>query len=90
MNILFYMTILLFQPIFNMAYMYYTIWTIKNRSWGGPRVNNEILDNEILDNLNPTYSLESNLHQLTENDSRESYESRESLEFPDKIQIVIV
>lgn len=41
MNILFYMTILIFQPVFNMIYMYYTIWTIKETGWGGPRVDNK-------------------------------------------------
>ena len=38
MNILFYFTILAFQPIFNMMYMYYTIYTLRDRTWGGVRV----------------------------------------------------
>jgi cellulose synthase/poly-beta-1,6-N-acetylglucosamine synthase-like glycosyltransferase len=38
MNFVFYLAILLFQPILSMMYMYYTIWTIKQKSWGGIRV----------------------------------------------------
>jgi cellulose synthase/poly-beta-1,6-N-acetylglucosamine synthase-like glycosyltransferase len=38
MNILFYICIILFQPIFNMLYMYYTIYDIRVQSWGGVRI----------------------------------------------------
>jgi chitin synthase len=38
MNIIFYIVILLIQPIISMMYMYYTIWTMRERSWGGARV----------------------------------------------------
>ena len=38
MNVVFYVIIVLLQPIFNMLYMYYTIFTIKQQTWGGIRV----------------------------------------------------
>lgn len=38
MNILFYIMIIALQPIFNMLFMYYTIYNFKKRSWGGIRV----------------------------------------------------
>jgi chitin synthase len=38
MNIFFYFMIVLIQPIFSMMYMYYTIYNIRTRSWGGVRV----------------------------------------------------
>jgi chitin synthase len=41
MNILFYFMILAIQPILSMMYMYYTIWTMKDLSWGGARVEKE-------------------------------------------------
>jgi len=41
MNFLFYIVILIFQPILSMMYMYYTIWTINQKSWGGARVENQ-------------------------------------------------
>lgn len=49
MNLVFYITILLCQPILNMMYMYYTIWTIKQKSWGGIRVNEP---KRVLDEIN--------------------------------------
>lgn len=41
MNFIFYFAILLLQPIFSMLYMYYTILTIKKKSWGGIRIDKE-------------------------------------------------
>ena len=41
MNIVFYITIIFLQPLFSMAYLYYTIWTIRQKSWGGVRVEQE-------------------------------------------------
>jgi chitin synthase len=38
MNIIFYIIFSILQPISNMIYRYYTIWNIKERSWGGVRV----------------------------------------------------
>jgi chitin synthase len=38
MNILSYCAIVFLQPILSMMYMYYTIWTIRQKSWGGIRV----------------------------------------------------
>jgi chitin synthase len=36
-NIIFYLSILAIQPMFNMMYMYYSIYTFNKRSWGGIR-----------------------------------------------------
>ena len=47
MNMVFYITILLLQPLFNTAYMYYTIWTIKQKSWGGVRVETKKEPDEV-------------------------------------------
>lgn len=38
MNIVFYILIIVLQPIFSMMFMYYTIATAKQRTWGGVRV----------------------------------------------------
>lgn len=38
MNMVFYLMIVVLQPIFSMMFMYYTIYTIKTKSWGGVRV----------------------------------------------------
>jgi chitin synthase len=38
MNIVSYCAIVFLQPILSMMYMYYTIWTIRQKSWGGIRV----------------------------------------------------
>jgi cellulose synthase/poly-beta-1,6-N-acetylglucosamine synthase-like glycosyltransferase len=46
MNIIFYLVILLIQPIISMMYMYYTIWTMRQRSWGGARVEARVSDIE--------------------------------------------
>ena len=37
MNIPFYLLFIIFQPIINMVYMYYTIFHINENSWGGVR-----------------------------------------------------
>jgi chitin synthase len=42
MNIIFYPVILFVQPILGMIYTYYTIYTFKQRSWGGVRVEKQI------------------------------------------------
>jgi cellulose synthase/poly-beta-1,6-N-acetylglucosamine synthase-like glycosyltransferase len=47
MNILFYVMILAIQPIFSMMYLYYTIWTIKTKSWGGVRVDRAQKENNL-------------------------------------------
>ena len=63
MNIMFYIVILLFQPLISMAYMYYTIWTIRSRSWGGARVETQINDytenQQYIQNLEPRSSFQS-------------------------------
>jgi chitin synthase len=46
MNVLFYILILILQPLFSMMYMYYTLFTISNRSWGGVRVDKDKLKNK--------------------------------------------
>jgi chitin synthase len=38
MNIVFYIVIILLQPIFSATYMYYTMFTLRKRTWGGVRV----------------------------------------------------
>jgi chitin synthase len=38
MNIVFYLCLFILQPIFNMIYMYYTIYMMREKSWGGDRV----------------------------------------------------
>lgn len=43
MNFLFYICILFFQPIFSMLYMYYTIFTIRQKGWGGVRVEKKLV-----------------------------------------------
>lgn len=48
MNFVFYLAILLLQPILSMMYMYYTIWTINKKSWGGARVENQTKKKEEL------------------------------------------
>lgn len=61
MNLVFYFIILLFQPIISMVYMYYTIWSIKQLSWGGVRVektDSEIAQEAYLDSIEPHYDLE--------------------------------
>lgn len=54
MNILFYFIIIAFQPILSMIYMYYTIYTMKELSWGGIRVDKEKHKNDdtIIDIIN--------------------------------------
>ncbi len=37
-NVIFYTMIVMFQPIFSMMFMYYTLYTFKKRTWGGKRV----------------------------------------------------
>ena len=46
MNMLFYIVILLIQPVFAMVYMYYTISKIRERSWGGARVDQRKRDDD--------------------------------------------
>jgi cellulose synthase/poly-beta-1,6-N-acetylglucosamine synthase-like glycosyltransferase len=46
MNMIYYIAILLLQPLFSMMYMYYTIYTIKTNSWGGVRTEKEVNDIE--------------------------------------------
>lgn len=50
MNILFYIAILIFQPIVAMMFMYYTIYTIRQSGWGGVRTVTklEVKSKEIL------------------------------------------
>lgn len=38
MNVVFYLIIVICQPVFSMMFMYYTIYTINQKSWGGVRV----------------------------------------------------
>jgi chitin synthase len=95
MNMIFYIAILLFQPLFSMAYLYYTIWTIRTRSWGGPRIDNDNdndktrkreVDNveEIyIENLEPKWSFDNESFNTCEI----SYP--EPIYNPDEIQIVI-
>jgi chitin synthase len=99
MNIMFYIAILLFQPLFSMAYMYYTIWTIKQKSWGGVRVEtrkreaDEVVTNDnvlseqeqYLENLEPRWSFDSSKHSF--HTCEISYP--EPVYNPDEIQIVI-
>lgn len=86
MNVLFYIAILLFQPLFSMAYMYYTIWTIKQKSWGGIRVETRKKEEQkIIENLEPRWSFDSNIknfqtHEITYPEL--AYD-------PDKIEIII-
>lgn len=42
MNIIFYIIIIAIQPIFSMMYFYYSIYTIKTKSWGGIRVESKL------------------------------------------------
>lgn len=89
MNIMFYIAILIFQPLFNMAYMYYTIWTIRDRSWGGVRVETrkKELDNieqeQYVKSLEPRWSFDNSSFHTCE------ISDQESVYNPDKIIIVI-
>jgi chitin synthase len=48
MNFVFYFAILIFQPILSMICMYYTIWTIRKKGWGGIRVESKKEMNQII------------------------------------------
>lgn len=45
------------QPIFNMVYMYYTIYTIKQKSWGGVRVDQTNPLNNLISQSNNDFYL---------------------------------
>lgn len=52
-NIIFYIVILLVQPVLSMVYFYYTLYTIRSRGWGGPRSNKskkQELDSVVIKN----------------------------------------
>ena len=53
-NIPFYVIFIAFQPIINMVYMYYTLWNIREKGWGGVRTmrkSNEIHDDQFEDRM---------------------------------------
>lgn len=76
MNFIFYFAILLFQPILSMMYMYYTIYTINQKSWGGVRVEKQKSNDTNVEGLEPAWSFTDSFH---------SCESKSI----DEIQIVI-
>jgi len=96
MNIIFYIAILLFQPIFSGMYMYYTIWTIRQKSWGGPRTDNDKIrkreaddaeqdksqQERYIEHLEPRWSFDSSI-------KNESITHLELVYNPDEIQIII-
>jgi len=93
MNIMFYIAILLFQPLISMAYMYYTIWTIRQKSWGGVRVETVTPPNEnqtknhqeqYIESIEPRWSFDSNKNYISY--PKPVYLAHNN---PDEIQIVI-
>lgn len=49
MNIPFYIIFTAFQPIINMVYMYYTLWNIREKGWGGIRTKQKQVQIEACD-----------------------------------------
>lgn len=79
MNFLFYIIMIICQPVLNMIYMYYTIWTIRQKGWGGVRVD---MKKEI--------RIEGNSIRLSYDSDKDSFYTCKSHISIDNIEIVIV
>ena len=75
LNSFYYLIVLLFQPILSMLYMYYTIYTMNKRTWGGVRVEQE--SNKILD-IEKQYKLEVDIDISSLWDDMEKYTIKDS------------